>query len=199
MVAIAVLFVVGIVMRKKQPNGKQGEDNWRNEFVGLFIVFVLFFVAWGFGLPALHPLNLGVTRVVFQVILIVATIALGVVMLTFFCFLSPEIRGAWKCLLFRFVPGGSRKYSTREHRDVEDNIYMTDQTVSGMRMKEDAPPPDVSFTFTGNTFENPLASDYDHSKPSTGKKDGDGDNDSFVKMDLTAHGQAKIDHEITKL
>ena len=71
-------------------------------------------------------------------------------------------------------------------------MYMTDRTVAGSKLKEETVK-DVSFTFTGNTFENPVAANmYEDSKPTaTEKKEGaegtdDGDTDSCIKMDLAA-------------
>ena len=215
MIATAILFVVGIVMRLRTPRNKEnGDRQWWMEFTGLFIIFILFYVAWGFGLPALHPLNLGLIRVVFQVIFIAAIITLGIIMVVFFCVLSPEIREAWKNLIGRFMPGRSKAFSTRERADVEGNIYMTNRSPAELKLAEDDNAmQDVSFTFTGNTFENPVAQEYDDDKPTkqqkgaededvgvaTGGEMGvtDGDDDSVVKVDLSS--QLDAEEELTKL
>ena len=212
MMVAAVLFVVGVVMRKRQPRGKEEDKQWWIEFIGLFIVFALFFVTWGFGLPAVHPLNLGIARVVFQVIFIVANIVLGVTMIVVFCALSPEIRKAWKSLLSCFMPGTMKSLDIRsgEREDAEGNIYMTDRSAPETKMDSgDDLAKGVSFTFTGNTYENPLAmQEYEDAKPSTGtgEKEGaegrsevkvEGDDDSVVKLDLSAHLEG--DEEHTKL
>ena len=209
---VAVLFVVGVVVRQRQPRGKEEDKQWWIEFFGLFVVFGLFFVTWGFGLPAVHALNLGITRLVFQVIFIVANIVLGVAMLVVFCFLSPEIREAWKNLLRCFMPRTLKNLDIRrgEHGDAEGDIYMTDRSAPETKMDDgDDLAKGVSFTFTGNTYENPLAmQEYEDAKPSTGtgEKEGaeggsegkaKGDDDSIVKLDLSAHLDG--DEEHTKL
>lgn len=198
---VSVLFVVGVVMKKRQPQGKEEDKQWWIEFLGLFIVFALFFVTWGFGLPAVHPLNLGITRVVFQFIFIVANIVLGVTMLVMFCVLSPEVRVAWKNLLRCFMPGSLKSLDIRrgEHVDAEGDIYMTDRSAPEDKMDDgDDLAKGVSFTFTGNTYENPLAmQEYEDSKSSTGTGEKEGaegrseekaeGGDSDVKVDLSAH------------
>lgn len=212
MLAVAVLFVVGVVLRKRQPRSKEEDKQWWIEFFGLFIVFALFFVAWGFGLPAAHSLNLGITRLVFQVVFILAHIVLGVIMLVVFCILSPKIREAWKNLIHCLMPGNSKNFDIGrgEHADVEGNIYMTDRSTPKAKMESgDELTEGVSFTFTGNTYENPLAmQEFEDSKlsagtgPKGGVEDGkegkaEGDDDSVIKLDLAAHPEG--DEELTKL
>ena len=205
MLGTAVLFIAAAINRKRQPRRKEEDKSFWISFFGLFVVFTLFYLAWGFGLPSVHPLNLGPARAIFQVIFIVATIALGVLMLLFFCLLSAEIRNAWKS---RFMPGYSKKLNIGDRQIVEDNLFLTNRTTAGSSLKEVEAVKDVSFTFTGNTIENPLASEYDESRPvavettmeSTTEREpteegdsdggavgggGDGDTDSFEKMDLS--------------
>ena len=206
MLVTAVLFIAAAINRKRQPRRKEEDKSFWISFFGLFVVFTLFYVAWGFGLPSVHPLNLGVARAIFQVIFIIATIALGVLMILFFCLLSAEIREAWKS---RFLPGYSKKHNIGERQIVDDNLYLTNRSAAGSSLKEAEAVKDVSFTFTGNTIENPLAAEYDDSKPvavettmesatERGPTDegdgdgdggavgggGDGDTDSFEKLDL---------------
>ena len=86
------------------------------------------------------------------------------------------------------MPGYSKKVNIGEQRNIEDNLYLTNRTAAGSNLKEEAVK-DVSFTFTGNTIENPVASEYDEIKPVAEKKaegGGEGDTDSYVKMDLAA-------------
>ena len=114
-------------------------------------------------------------------------------MLIFFCILSPEIREAWSSAFCRFVPGHSKKLAISERQGLEENLYMTDRTAPGSKLKEEDTIKDVEFTFTGNTYENPLAIEADEdSKPTaTEKTEGaegtdNGDADSLAKVDLTA-------------
>jgi uncharacterized membrane protein YgcG len=163
----AVLFIMAAINRKRQPRRKEEDKSFWISFFGLFAVFMLFYLAWGFGLPSVHPLNLGPARAIFQVIFIIATIALGVVMLLFFCLLSPEIRTAWK---IRFMPGYSKKLDIDGRQIVgrqvvDDNLYLTNRSAAGSSLKEVEAVKDVSFTFTGNTIENPLASEYEEARP----------------------------------
>lgn len=207
MLATAVLFIAAAITRKRLPRKKEEDKSFWITFFGLFIVFVLFYIAWGFGLPAVHPLNLGPVRIIFQVIFIIATIALGILMLIFFCMLPPEIRTAWKSC---FLPGYSKKanIATRPPQGVDDNLYLTNRSAARSSLKEEEAVKDVSFTFTGNTFENPVANDYDEMRPVAQREGpvetamteetaetkevdgadggGDGDTDSYVKMDLAA-------------
>lgn len=202
MVVTAVLFVVGVVVRKRQPRSKEEDKQWWIEFFGLFVIFALFFVAWGFGLPAVHPLNLGVTRVLFQVIFMVAIIAVGMTMLVVFCVLSPEIREAWKSFFRHFIPGTSKSFDVARggRQDVEQNFYMTNRSASETKIEDgDDLAKGVSFTFTGNVYENPVAmQESEDSKLSTGPEEKEtevggakgkteGDSDSLVKVDLSAH------------
>ena len=87
-------------------------------------------------------------------------------------------------------------------------MYMTDQTTTAPKMAEDDDvAKDVSFTFTGNTYENPLAMAHDNVEIKEQKENGGGavegaiamaedDDDSVVKVDLSAHVD---DEEMTKL
>ena len=122
-------------------------------------------------------------------------------MILFFCLLSAEIRDAWKS---RFLPGYSKKHNIGDRQIVDDNLYLTNRSAAGSSLKEAEAMKDVSFTFTGNIIENPLATEYDDSRPvavettmesatERGPTDkggavgggGDGDTDSFEKLDLT--------------
>ena len=150
---------------------------------------MLFYIAWGFGLPAAHSLNLGPARLIFQVIFIVATIALGVLMLIFFCILSPEIRKAWKSIFCCLVPGHSKKHIIGEHQSIK-NVHMTDCTAIDSNLKEEAVS-EVSFTFTDNTLENPVAANiHKDSMPTDVEKElegaEDGDTDLSIKTNLSA-------------
>ena len=87
------LFMVPILHLTSKKTEKHGfSSHWYNDFIGLIGICICFYVAWGFGLPALRPLNLGIVRIVFQVIFIVATIILGLLMILFYCFMAQQVR-----------------------------------------------------------------------------------------------------------
>ena len=183
---------MGTIVQKRPLRIKGSIKSFWIEYFGLLVVSVLFYIAWGFGLPAVHSLNLsGPVRLVFQVIFIIATIALGVLMFIFFCILSPDIREAWKSIFSRFVPGYSKRHTIGEHQNFKD-MCMTDRNATGSNLKEEAVP-EISFMFADTTFENPVAANvHEDSKPVTASEEegaevtDDEDTDSYIKMDLAA-------------
>ena len=97
LLTIVLLAIAPIHFKYGSVQQKSSRFAWYAEYFGVLAVAILFYVAWGFGIPATHPLNLGVARVIFQVIFIVCSICQGVVMVLCFCFLSQKVRHACCC------------------------------------------------------------------------------------------------------
>ncbi len=96
MLLTIVLLVIAPIHAKYahvQPKSSS-RLGWYAEYISLVFVAIFFFVAWGFGIPATHPLHLGIVRVVFQGIFIVCNIFQGLVMVICFCLLSEKVRRA---------------------------------------------------------------------------------------------------------
>lgn len=159
--------------KRKSIHNKNGSHIWVFEYIGLFFVFVFYFVAWGFGLPATNPLNLGVTRPVFQVIFIGASFLLGLTLFIFYCLLSRQIRESWKTFFSSFIPGRSKKYKLRsdhpgpitEH--VDENIYVEETGKNVAPGISETAGGDISFVLDANTlsYVNPMAEDVMDEKP----------------------------------
>lgn len=94
LLTIAALIAIPVVKRKSVA--EVSHDPWRRDFIGLAVICLCYYVAWGFGLPAMLTLGSGAMRVLFQVIYILASSLLGVFLLLFFVLLSKEIRARWK-------------------------------------------------------------------------------------------------------
>lgn len=85
------------IKRKADPAVKIGDQvSWRRDYVGLILVAVFYYIAWGFGLPQTNTLGLGALRVIFQLIFVVATGLLGLSLVFVLCFFSADIRHSWR-------------------------------------------------------------------------------------------------------
>ena len=98
---LTAIVLVAIPIVKRRAVAKGSHDPWLREFVGLLLVYICYFVAWGFGLPAMVTLGNSVMRILFQVIYILASSLLGVFLLLFFMILSKQIRSRWAGLARR--------------------------------------------------------------------------------------------------
>lgn len=151
-------------MQKRRPQSRSINKEHKSFQIGLFSVFLVFYTTWGFGLPAVYPLNLGPGRVVIQVIFIIANISLGVLMIVVFCALSKEIRKTWMKILCRFLLcRRSKRYHIHNchSRKSDNNILMSYRNPTGTNLKEQS----VTFAFAGNSFVNPMASNLDVEPP----------------------------------
>ena len=102
---------------------------WFEEWLGIALTLVIFELAWGFGLPATNSLGLGATRLVFQIIFVIACVSLGVVEFVFFVVLLRDPREVWTGLVNRCIPGRSGGFNTTTNItygvNVEENPYAT--------------------------------------------------------------------------
>ena len=85
MVNIILLIIAPLATKSNQIKQKSQSDRWFTDFIGLVVVSIFFYLAWGFGIPATLPLYLGVTRVILQVVFIVCNILQGLVMVLCYC------------------------------------------------------------------------------------------------------------------
>lgn len=92
---LTAVVLVAIPVVKRRAVAKGSHDPWLREFVGLLLVYICYFVAWGFGLPSMVSLGNGSMQVLFQVIYILASSLLGVFLLLFFAIFSKQIRNHW--------------------------------------------------------------------------------------------------------
>lgn len=123
-----ILLVVAPCIRSRYPQSKDESSTWVREYIGLFVIVVVFWIAWGFGIPATHPLNRGnLLRTTFQIIFIAGTFLLGILVFLFFCLLSREVREKWSKLLPRACKSKRSGYAftTDNTQLAEENLYMT--------------------------------------------------------------------------
>jgi len=176
----------------RYPKPKDDTSTWVKEYVRLALSLILFFITWGFGIPATHRLNIGI-RIIFQVIFISGSFLLGITMFLFFCLLSREVRQKWTALVSNVcrLPGQQRQfYFTNDNgsHPVEQNIYMTQYDTKPTELDTKGVSP-VSAEMSVNVrsdellFTNPLA---------------DETMDEETKVDLTEVPD-ETDHGVTKL
>ena len=96
---------------------------WYLNYFGLLLVASCFFMAWAFGLPAMRPLNLGYGRLVLQILFILFCILCGVLMVVFFCFLSPQARASLCCSSNKEKKDDTAAVNKKYSNDIENNIY----------------------------------------------------------------------------
>jgi len=82
-------------------------STWVWEYIELALSLILFFITWGFGIPATHRHNIGIARIIFQAIFITGSFLLGITVFLFFCLLSREVRQTWTALVSKVcrLPG----------------------------------------------------------------------------------------------
>lgn len=116
-----------------QVHREKYAGSWFEEWLGIALTILFFELAWGFGLPATNSLDLGATRLVFQIVFLVLCILLGLVMFIFFVLVPMEGRDIWRSWFSRLIPGRSGEYYTDHTNDIEENMYVT---AGGMSMSE---------------------------------------------------------------
>lgn len=148
-----ILLVVAPCIRSRYPQSKDESSTWVREYIGLLVIVILFWIAWGFGIPATHPLNRGnLLRTVFQIIFIIGTFLLGIAVFLFFCLLSREAREKWSKLLPCVCKSRRTGYAftTDNTQLAEENLYMTQYDAKSaekpteMETKGVSPPAGVS-------------------------------------------------------
>lgn len=110
------------------------------DYITLMVVTLFFYAAWGFGLPALRPLNLGILRIIFECIFIVCSGLLGVAMVCGYVFFSEKVRNA--CCRHSPDPNTRQVYGFNA---ANENVYMTnvgDDEIPFSEMDANKPPPD---------------------------------------------------------
>ena len=124
-----ILLLVAPCLRSRYPNGKDDNSTWVREYIGLFVIVILFCIAWGFGIPATHPLNRGnFLRTAFQIIFIAGCFLLGITVFLLFCLLSREVREKWLKLLPRVCRSRRAGYAFTDNTRLSpgnENLYMT--------------------------------------------------------------------------
>ena len=101
--------------------------------MGVALILLLFGVTWGFGLPSTNSLDLGSTRLVFQIIFVLVSATLGFVMFVVFCVFIREARGVLTSHFNHFIPGRTGKFITDNSVLVEKNLNTSGAGVSEMR------------------------------------------------------------------
>ena len=130
----AVTLIIIPTVRGKNSHAKKGtKPRWHTDYIGIFSISIFFYLAWGFGLPSVHPLNIGDVRILFQVIFIVSSCLLGtlIVILSLILY-NPCV----KRLPFRLVrtnhatdessPPYNDNIIMMEKKEDKDNISYTD-------------------------------------------------------------------------
>ena len=187
-----LLMLAAPCVQSRYPKPKDDTSTWVREYIGLALSLILFFITWGFGIPATHRLNIGIGRIIFQAIFIAGSFLLGITVFLFFCLLSREVRQKWIALVSKVCrrPGNQRQlYFTNDNssRPVE-NIYMTQYDTKPTELDTKCVSP-VAAEMSVNVrsdelmFTNPLA---------------DETMDEETKVDLTELPD-ETDHGVTKL
>ncbi len=160
LLVITITVVIVAFFRSKKegiPAFKSGSNKWYMDFVGLILVASCFFVAWGFGLPATRPLNLGILRLVFQIIFIIFCVLCGI-FLILFCLLFQQVREAIFCCCYQRKKGSfdvtENPYFTEQHLDGDgDNVYAMEakgaNDEGGLHYQNEA----VDYSFSENLYE----------------------------------------------
>ena len=136
---LTAVFIVLLPVQVKYGQDSQelksvlGSPRYTN-YVAVIVISICFYLAWGFILPALRPLNLGVVRIVFEVIFIVCSSLMGLVMVLCYILLAKHVRSAF-CLHCR---RGSVTF--RETRP-ENDYAMTGGVEIIENPTAEAPPP----------------------------------------------------------
>ena len=184
-----LLMLAAPCVQSRYPKPKDDTSTWVREYIGLALSLILFFITWGFGIPATHQLNIGVARIIFQGTFIAGSFLLGVTVFLFFCLLSREVRQKWTALVSKVcrLPGQRRQvYFTNSHP--VENIYMTPYDTKPTELETKGASP-VAAKMSVNVmsdelmFTNPLA---------------DETMDEETKVDLTEVPD-ETDHSVTKL
>ena len=93
-IACWCILLTGLLPIRREKNDYRF-GTWFKEWLGIALTFVVFEVAWGFGLPSTNSLGLGATRFVFQILFVLGSAALGLVMFIFFVLHLREARETW--------------------------------------------------------------------------------------------------------
>ena len=192
-----ILLLVAPCIRSRHPNGKDDSSTWVREYIGLFVIVVLFCIAWGFGIPATHPLERGnLLRTAFQIIFIAGCFLLGITVFLFFCLLSREVRENWLKLLPRVCRSkrGGYAFTDNTRLSADENLYMTQyDTTKPTEMETKGASPEA-----GEMGEKRLSSDVVIPNPAAAAAaTASGDE---TKVDLAMEGTyEEIDNKDTKL
>jgi len=188
-----LLMLVAPCVQSRYPRPKDNTSTWVREYIGLALSLILFFITWGFGIPATHRLNSGIARIIFQAIFIAGSFLLGITVFLFFCLLSREVRQKWIALVSKVcrLPGKRRRFYFTNDNDshpVEQNIYMTQYDTKPTELDTKGVSPgaaemSVNVTSDEVLFTNPHADD---------------NMDEETKVDLTEVPD-ETDHSVTKL
>ena len=193
-----ILLLVAPCLRSRYPNGKDDNSTWVREYIGLLVIVILFFIAWGFGIPATHPLNRGnLLRTAFQFIFIVGCFLLGITVFLFFCLLSREVREKWLKMLPRVCRSKGAGYAFTDNTRLSpgtENLYMTQyETTKPTEMETKGASPEA-----GEMGEKGLSSDVVIPNPAAAAAATASGDDA--KVDLALEGTyEEIDSKDTKL
>lgn len=158
---LTILFVILAVFRSKKestPAFVSGSNKWYIDFIGLILVASCFFIAWGFGLPSTRPLNMGLLRLIFQILFIAFCALCGIFLVVFFCLLSQQVREAICCCFYQRRKGNfdvtENPYFTEQRLDGDgDNTYAMEtkgaKDEGGLHYKNEA----VDYSFSENLYE----------------------------------------------
>ncbi len=124
LLSYARMLISPCVRKQLSSKSSPAFRNWLREHIGLLVALILFDIAWGVGLPSMHPLDLGSTRKVLQVAFIIASFFLGLAVFVAFCLLSHEVRRSWIRMFSFLIPGRRGSYPPANGTIATDHMEM---------------------------------------------------------------------------
>ena len=172
LLTIVLLIISPLRVKSSSVQKKTSQsDSWFTDFIGLVVISVLFYLAWGFGLPGTHPLHLGVTRVVLQVIFIVCNILQGLAMVVCYC------QKVWRA--YNLQDPGNFAHADENAYGMSDEGILFENPLAEHSIADDSLPDYDAVNFDFEEESEMKASD------GTGEVGLGGDHSDEMKEDLT--------------
>ena len=161
LLTVLILIMIPIVHHVSKTPTKRGfSSRWYIDYFGLIAISICFYVAWGFGVPAFRPMNLGIVRFVFEIIFVVGNAILGLLMIFVYCFLSEQVKALYCCARKEQYDLSETSRPADRHLfplNKDQGLYFENEAVG-----IEAPPPDYSSLQSpedDGIDENPVAKD----------------------------------------
>jgi hypothetical protein len=154
----AVLLILTPLIQARDTSVlKVTKSRWNTDYLCLLSIAIFFYVAWGFGLPSLHPLNIGAARIIFQVIFIMSSFLLGVFVVLSLILYNP-CKGKRKSTFSEVQAANENPYKDNvymmEKKEDEDNISYTvpDYNEQQLGSMDDGDDPEIKLDLARSEF-----------------------------------------------